>query len=106
MKNEKIEILENDKNQSVDDFYQTFKAKLEEVHAFPSEYLFKFIVPAEQSNPAKLHTIFENANAAISSRDSKNGKYSSFTVKVRVHDADDVILFYRQVSVIDGVLML
>ncbi len=106
MMNEKIEILENDKNQHIDDFYLTFKKKLEELHTFPSVYIFKFIMSAEQSNIARLHSIFENANASISSRDSKNGKYSSFTIKAPVSDADDVVLYYRQVSAIDGVMML
>lgn len=53
-----------------------------------------------------MHSIFENANAFISTRDSKNGKYSSITVKAPVYDADDVVLYYRQVSAIDGVMML
>ncbi len=61
---------------------------------------------AEQNNIARLYSIFENANAKISNRDSKNGKYSGFTIKVKVNDADDIILYYRQVAAIDGVVML
>lgn len=104
--NEKIEVFENKDNQSVDDFYVTFKEKLEEVHAFPTDYIFKFILPSEQSKIARVHSIFEKARTAFSTRESKNGKYSSITVKVPVTDADDVILYYRQVSAIDGVMML
>jgi len=104
--NGKIEILGNDKDLHVDDFYLTFKKKLEEVHTFPSDYIFKFIVSSEQSNIAKLYSIFENANASFSMRESKNGKYSSITVKAPVSDADDVVIFYRQVAAIDGVMML
>lgn len=103
---EKIEIFDNDKNQSVDDFYVTFKEKLQEIHTFPTDYLFKFILPSEQSNIAKVHAIFENANTNLSIRDSKNGKYLSITIKVAVSDADDVIIYYRQVAAIDGVVML
>lgn len=104
--NGKIEIMENDKNQHIDDFYLTFKQKLQEIHTFPSDYVFKFIVASNQSNIAKVHSIFEKANACFSIRDSKNGKYSSITVKAPVSDADDVVIYYRQVAAIDGVMML
>lgn len=90
----------------MDDFYQRFKGTLEQGHSFPSNYTFKFIVPAEQSNIAKIHTIFEKANASFSSRDSRNGKYASITVNALVNDADDVIIYYRQVAAIPGVMLL
>lgn len=102
----KFEILENNKDQHVDDFYLNFKEKLELTHSFPTDYLFKYIVPAEQSIIARLHSIFENANASISTRDSKNGKYTSVTIKVPVNDSDDVIIYYRQASAIEGILTL
>jgi len=104
--NGKIEILENDKNQQVNDFYLIFKQKLQEMHTFPTDYVFKFIVASEQSNIAKVHSIFEKANACFSMKDSKNGKYSSITVKAPVTDADDIVIYYRQVAAIDGVMML
>lgn len=104
--NGKIEIIENNKDQHIDDFYLTFKEKLEEIHTFPSDYIFKFIVASEQSNIAKVYSIFENADASFSMRDSKNGKYSSITVKAPVSDANDVVIYYRQVAALEGVMML
>ena len=104
--NKKFEILENNKNQNVDDFYLRFKEKLNEAHSFPSVYIFKYIVPSEQSTIARLHSIFEKSNGSISTRDSKNGKYTSMTIKVPVNDADDIIIYYRQTAVIDGIIML
>lgn len=103
---EKIKILENNRNQHSDDFYLKFKERLEQTHSFPSDYIFKYIVPAEQSKIAKLHSIFSSANPSFSSRDSKNGKYTSFTIKVSVNDADDVVIYYRQAASIDGIVML
>lgn len=102
----KFEILENDKNQHVDDFYLRFKEKLEETHTFPVNYMFKYIVPAEQNIIAKLHSIFEMANPVFSTRESKNGKYTSVTIKVPVNDADDVVIYYRQTAAIDGIVAL
>lgn len=104
--NTKFEILEKDKNQSHDDFYIKFKEELERSHSFPLEYLFKYIVPSEQSKIAQLHSIFENANASISTRDSKNGKYTSLTIKVHVNDADDIVIYYRQAAAIEGIMAL
>ena len=101
-----MRVLENDKNQHIDDFYAKFKEKVEQTHTFPCEYTFKFILPADPSSIARLHRIFENANGGFSSRDSKNGKYTSLTVKAHVSDADDVIIYYRQVAEIEGVMML
>lgn len=102
----RFEILENDKNLHIDDFYSKFKEKLEEIHSFPTNYIFKYIVPSEQSKIARLHSIFENSNSSISTRDSKNGKYTSITIKTPVNDADDVIIYYRQAASIDGIMML
>lgn len=104
--NEKIEILDNDENQNVDDFYSNFREKLIETHTFPTDYMFKFILSSDQSNIAKVHSVFEKANASFSSKDSKTGKYLSITVKVAVNDADDVIIYYRQIAEIKGVVML
>ncbi|WP_245871985.1 DUF493 family protein [Dysgonomonas massiliensis] len=102
----KFEVIENDKNLQADDFYVNFKEKLMLTHTFPTNYIFKFIVPAEQATIAKLHAIYENAEANISSRDSKNGKYTSLTIKTAVNDADDVIIYYRQAASIEGIVML
>lgn len=104
--NKKIEVLENDKNLNKEDFYIGFKEKLETTHSFPSYYIYKFVVPAEHSNIAKIRIVFEDKGADFSSRESKNGKYLSLTVKVLVNSADDVITNYRQVSAIKGIVML
>ncbi len=103
---EKNKVLDNDRNQHTDDFYLKFKERLEQTHTFPSIYIFKYIVPSEQSIIAKLHSIFSSANPSFSTRDSKNGKYTSMTIKVFVNDADDVVIYYRQAAVIDGIVML
>lgn len=103
---EKMKIIENDKNQNVDDFYTKFKQKLEEEHTFPCNYMFKFIVPADKEKIATLQKIFDGSDATVSTRDSKNGKYTSVTIQTKVHDANDVIIYYRQVAEVDGVVML
>ena len=104
--NGKIEIIENDKNQSINDFYQTFKEKLEETHIFPTDYIFKFILSSDEKKIAKLYAIFESVKANFSLKDSRTGKYISVTIKAPVNDADDILIYYRQVASIDGIVML
>lgn len=101
-----FEILENDKNQSVDDFYKKFKDELNEVHTFPTTYLFKYIVPSEQQLIAQLLAVFNSVETNVSTRDSKNGKYTSVTVKAEMKDADEVISYYQKVAAIKGVVAL
>lgn len=100
------EIIGNTNYQSADDFYISFKQKLEEAHIFPCDYMYKCIVPAEEKTLAQVYAVFGDACSDLSTRDSKNGNYTSVTAKVKVHDADDVILYYRQLSAIKGVVML
>lgn len=102
----KYEIIENDENQQTDDFYSRFKEKLEETHTFPVDYIFKYIVPAKQSIIAKLHAIFEHDKSTFSTRDSKNGKYTSVTIKMPVNDAEDIIIYYKQAEAIEGIMAL
>lgn len=102
----RFEVLGNDKNQHTDDFYVNFKEKLEQAHSFPSDYIFKYITPSEQSAIARLHSIFESAYSSFTTRDSKNGKYTCVTIKVPVNDADDIIIYYRQTASIEGLMAL
>lgn len=101
-----FEILEENKDQSPDEFYKNFKQKLEETHQFPCDYMFKYILPSDETKIARLYAIFNDPKVSFSSRPSKAGKYTSFTIKVPVNDADDVILYYRQAAGIEGIVML
>ena len=42
----------------------------------------------------------------LSTKDSKNGKYTSMNVNAFVLDADQVISIYQKVAKIEGVMML
>lgn len=104
---EKFEIFETNKNQQSADFYRDFKEKLEQNQSFPTDYLFKFIVPSEESAIAQVQAVFtNNEKASFASKDSKNGKYTSLTIKVYVQDANEVIGYYKQASTIKGIIAL
>ncbi|MFT4072362.1 MAG: DUF493 domain-containing protein [Dysgonamonadaceae bacterium] len=107
MLKDKIEILgDKDENQSVEDFYAKFREKLLEAQTFPSNYIYKFIVPADQAKIALIHAVFENAKVSFASRDSKTGKYTSLTIILAAKSADEIIEYYKEVATIPGVVML
>lgn len=88
------------------EFYERFKKELERNHEFPGNYAFKFIVENDTHKMAQIHQIFDKADPQFSTKDSKNGKYTSLTVNLYVLDADSIIDYYQKVSDIEGVIMM
>ena len=78
------------------------KELLESEHDWPSEYQFKFIVPA--NSVGKVEALFPNNNCDLKS--SQGGKYISVTVDVHLDSADHVIAIYQQASNIKGLMSL
>lgn len=99
-------IIENNKDQTPEEFYASLKEKLTDTHDFPEDYLFKFIVENNQSKFTEIYKIFDGIQHTISNRDSKNGKYTSLNFNAFVLDADQVVKIYKEVAKIEGVLML
>ncbi len=89
-----------------DEFYLSLKAKLEENHNFPEDYLYKFIFPNDHLKLTELYQVFDKIKYTISTRESKNGKYISASILAFVLDANQVIALYKKVSEIEGVVML
>lgn len=95
-----------DKNEKLEVFYTSLKEKLEQTHNFPEDYLYKFIITNEQSKVTDIYRVFDGVKFTMTSKDSKNGKYTSLSINAFVLDADQVIKIYKEVSLIDGVIML
>ena len=89
-----------------EDFYKKLKNSLDDTTKFPSEYMFKFIIPADKEKFSQIENIFNHAGAVITSKTSKTGKYNSLTVNVLMKSADEVIKKYKEVSVVEGVISL
>lgn len=78
------------------------KLVLDETVKFPSEYLFKFIVPVEE-----IHQIlFLMQGMEIEQKASSNGKYISVSGKMIMAKSEDIILVYKRASVIKGIISL
>ncbi len=88
------------------EFYDRLKEQLINDTAWPSEYYYKFIIPASLEKIAEIEAIFDNTNAIITTRDSKTGKYTSLSIKVKLDSPDSVIEKYMEVSKIEGVISL
>jgi len=90
-----------------EEFYAKLKAQLQDTALWPSEYLYKFIVITEISKIEKLKSLFNHQGAVITTRTSKNGKYTSVSINLRMKNPDAVIAKYKEVAIkIEGVISL
>ena len=89
-----------------EDFYNKLKLSLDETTTFPSEYMFKFIIPSSKEKFSQIENIFNHSGAVINSKHSKTGKYNSITVMVVMKNSEEIISKYKEVSVVEGVISL
>ena len=89
-----------------DEFYKKLKEQLAETSQWPSNYLYKFIVPTEGDKIERIHTIFDNTGAVIELKQSKKGKYTSISITVNRENPDAVIEKYKEVGEVEGVISL
>ena len=89
-----------------EEFYNRLREQLEQDTNWPAPYLYKFIVPAELEKLAEIEAVFDGSNAAIQTRDSSKGTYTSISIKVTMSSADAVIEKYLEVSKVEGVISL
>lgn len=88
------------------EFYERLRKQLEEDTTWPSEYLYKFVVPANLEKIAEIRAVFDNTDAQINTRDSSKGTYTSLSVRVTMASPDEVIEKYLEVSKVEGVISL
>ena len=88
------------------EFYDRLKEQLWENSKWPSNYLYKFIVPTDEDKIKAIHKIFDNDGAVIESKQSKKGTYTSVSITVNLENPDEVIKKYKEVSVIEGITSL
>lgn len=88
------------------EFYVRLKEELSNTSLWPSEYLYKFIVPSDQNKVLEIESAFDNMGAVIKTSQSKTGKYTSVSVNVRMKNPEAVIEKYIQVSGIEGIISL
>lgn len=95
--------MDQDKSE---EFYDRLKVELMNSQSWPSDYLYKFIVPTDPEKIERIHRIFDNTGAVIESRQSRKGKYTSISITVNLNGPDDVIDKYKEVGEVEGVISL
>ncbi len=95
--------MEHDKSE---EFYTRLKEQLLENTTWPSDYLYKFIIPTDEKRIDQINNIFNNTGAVIESKKSKNGNYTSISITVHLKNPDEVIAKYKEVSKVEGVISL
>ncbi len=94
-------------DKKTEEFYKKLRSQLYETSSWPSEYLYKFIVPTEQSKINQIEGLFNNLGAVITTKESGKGTYTSVSINVDMKDPDAVILKYKEVAEkVEGVISL
>lgn len=94
------------KTTKTEEFYNRLRKQLEQDTSWPSPYMYKFIVPAKLEKLAEIEAVFDGFNAAIQTRDSSKGTYTSISIKVTMSSPEAVIKKYLEVSKVEGVISL
>ena len=78
---------------------------LDQVHEWPSVYMFKFIFEPEKERLDAVLALFP-PEAEVLRKYSKAGKYLSLTAKEVMMNAEEVLSRYDKASEIKGVIVL
>jgi len=79
-----------------------FKALLDEQNSWPEYYTFKFVVLAD-----KRDQVLANLDGhKVSIRESSEGKYVSFSSRLLVNSAEEVVAVYARLKDVEGIMSL
>lgn len=81
------------------------KQSLNEVHQWPSIYVFKFIFENSMDKRNEVLNIFSE-DVEVGVKYSREGNYVSLTIKEVIYKSEDVLDRYLQASKVDGVIAL
>lgn len=86
----------------LEDRLHKLKLVIDETVKFPSEYLFKFIVPAPEVE--QILKVLQGME--IEQKASSNGNYISVSGKKTMHTSQDIIVIYERAAQIKGIISL
>ncbi|MFM7309175.1 MAG: DUF493 domain-containing protein [Flavobacteriales bacterium] len=84
---------------------QRLREQLNQMHVWPSIYMFKFVLPSDPDRIQELKLIFDES-AEFRHRLSTNGKYTSITIREMMLNADAIFERYQRAAKIRGILSL
>ena len=91
-------------DKKTEEFYIRLKEELSNTSEWPTEYLYKFIVPTEAKKIEEVENALDNMGAVIKTTKSKTGKYTSVSINVNMDSPEDVVAKYIEVSTIEGII--
>ena len=68
-------------DKKTEDFYSRLKEELSNSTLWPSEYLYKFILPSSNSDSARIESEFNDMGAVITTQQSKTSTFTYFPVR-------------------------
>ena len=98
--------MDSEKEKELAEFYKRLKFELDNTNSWPTEYLFKFIVPSIPENIKKVEEAFNSMGAVIKTTKSRTGKFTSISIDVFMKDSQEIINKYQEVSTIEGIISL
>ena len=84
--------------------FESLRGQLEQAD-FPQVYFFKFIVPNQNDNVAKVNALFPS-EIEVQMKPSSSGKFISIGVKQVMLSAGSIINIYLKASEIEGIISL
>lgn len=94
-------------DEKTEKFYEGLQNQLEQYTDWPAPYLFKFIVPTDESKIQQIVGFFKDVpNAKVRTKTSSKGQYTSVSIEAILESAEAVIEKYKKVSVVEGLLSL
>ena len=88
------------------EFYAKLKESLDTSSVYPSDYLFKFIVPTTKNQLKEVKEVFDMGGAVINTKSSKTNKYVSVSIRIKMNSSDQIIAKYKEVAGIEGIISL
>jgi putative lipoic acid-binding regulatory protein len=85
-----------------DDSLESFRSSLDANYDWPCLFPFKFIVPKEHTQA--VLDLF--ADDPVKANESKNGRFTAYTMEMHMHSCDEVIAIYQRVAQVPGVISL
>jgi len=88
--------------QDDEDWWTNFQKLLDDQNNWPTEYLFKFIVP--RAGLEAIQQVFGDHPVTV--RASSRGNYVSVTAKMMMNSSDEVVDVYTAAAEVEGVVSL
>lgn len=94
-------------DKKIAEFYANLEVKLAKTTHWPAPYLYKFIVPTQDTKIKQLIELFDGLGAVIHTKQSSKGKFTSISIHLTMSNPQEVIKKYKEVGdQIEGVISL